>query len=593
MKPEYHLDPATEASPADSPVAPDSTGCPAPMTAERRERDRLLEDLRVHQAELELQNQELRGIQMALEASRQRYFTLFDLAPVPCFVFDQQHAVVEMNFAAAELVGLARGEPWSRPFSLFLTEESRPVFHEHLRAAFSAGQVMPAELRLEPRAGGLRHIVMRSAWLAAQDDEAPRVLAAVSDVTVLRDAERKQRELEAHLFQSQKLESLGTLAGGMAHDFNNILQVISGFAELALQGGDPEAVRESVEQIRSAATRAGQLTRQILAFSRRQPMESTEFSLNQLLVAIEPTLRRIVRPGVEVRIRPADGLPTVIADRRQVEQAVSNLVVNACDAMPHGGVVELVTALLPGALAGIGTASGARDAVVLAVKDFGVGMAPEVQAHLFEPFFTTKPRGRGTGLGLAMVHGMVRQHGGEIRVDSRVGQGTTITLLLPSTGRVPAAAMPLAEPARSGGGRWILFAEDEPALRKLGELLLTRRGFRVLCARDGLDAVELYRHHSGEPIAAFVFDVMMPRMGGVEAFRELRRSGNCPPVLFVSGFPGDVPIEADRPELVRFLRKPFTESEMFEALDQVLRAVALSSLPTGLSPAAEADSARS
>ena len=418
---------------------------------------------------------------------------------------------------------------------------------------------------------------MRSAWLAAQESEAPRVLSAVSDVTLMRDAERKQRELEANLFQSQKLESLGTLAGGMAHDFNNILQVISGFAELALQGGDPEAVRESVEQIRSAATRAGQLTRQILAFSRRQPMESTEFSLNQLLVAIEPTLRRIVRPGVEVRIRPADGLPTVIADRRQVEQAVSNLVVNACDAMPHGGVVELVTDLLPGALAGICTAAGARDAVVLAVKDFGVGMAPEVQAHLFEPFFTTKPRGRGTGLGLAMVHGMVHQHGGEIRVDSRVGQGTTITLLLPSTGRVPAGSVPTADMPRSGGGRWILFAEDEPALRKLGELLLKRRGFRVLCARDGLDAVELFRHHSGEPIAALVFDVMMPRMGGVDAFRELRRIGNCPPVLFVSGFPGDVPIEADHPEKVRFLRKPFTESEMFDALEQLLRASSSSS----------------
>jgi PAS domain S-box-containing protein len=557
-------------APAAAATPPLSDGPGATRSAEE-----LAADLKIHQVELEMQNQELREAQASLEASRQRYFSLFDLAPVPYLLFNEKHGVAEMNLAAGELIGIARGELWQRPFAMHLTEESRPIFHEHLRQVFAGTTGVSAELRLMAKGGRLKHVVLRSSRLEAEPGRSPQVLTAASDVTAAKEAEQRQKTLENELRQSQKMEALGILAGGMAHDFNNILQAINGFADIALLDSDPELMRESIEQIRSASQRASQLTRQILAFGRRQPIESSVLSVNDLLESLAPMLDRLVRSGVKVRSTLEGGLPAILADRGQIEQVIMNLVLNACDSMAQGGIVEIRTVWFPRSMVAKNRADELQDAVGLVVRDSGTGMAPETLARIFEPFFTTKPRALGTGLGLAVVHGIVQQHGGEIRVESRVGQGTTFTILLPATDKAPVEPFLVEASSIEGRGQWILLAEDEPALLNLGERLLQRSGFRVLKARDGAEAVEMFHRHVGEPLSLLLFDVLMPKMTGLEAYKALRDLPDCPPVLFVSGFPGDAPIEPGQPDQVRFLRKPFRARDLLQEVVRCLRAGAV------------------
>lgn len=554
---------------------------PADVSGTTRSAEELAADLKIHQVELEMQNQELREAQASLETSRQRYFSLFDLAPVPYLLFNEKHGVAEMNLAAGELIGVARGELWQRPFAMHLTDESRPIFHDHLRQVFAGALGASAELRLMAKGGRLKHVVVRSSRLEADPGRSPQVLAAAFDVTAAKEAEQRQKTLETELRQSQKMEALGILAGGMAHDFNNILQAINGFAEIALVDSDPGMIRESVEQIRSASQRAAQLTRQILAFGRRQPIESTVVRVNELLDSLAPMLNRLVRLGVEVRSTLESGLPPILADRGQIEQVIMNLVLNACDAMAQGGVVEIRTLLFPQSMVSKKGSNELQDAVGIVVRDSGLGMGPETLGRIFEPFFTTKPRARGTGLGLAVVHGIVQQHGGEIRVESRVGQGTTFTILLPVTNQVPVVPPPVEVLPEDGCGQWILLAEDEPSLRHLGERLLRRRGYRVLSACDGAEAVEMFNRHEGEPVALLLFDVIMPKLTGIEAYQALRDLPGCPPVLFVSGFPGDAPIDIGTPGQVRFLRKPCHEVELLQEIARCLHSEAAANLGVG------------
>lgn len=545
---------------------------PTPGDTPTRSADELAADLKIHQVELEMQNQELREAQARLETSRQRYFALFDLSPVPYFVFTAKHAVSEMNLAAGELLGAARSELWQRPFAMHLSEESRPAFHEHLHAILKGLTGGTAELRIVTRNGGLKQVIAKSTLLSGFEESPPQVLTACFDVTAARESEAKQKELEAELRQSQKMEALGQLAGGMAHDFNNILQAITGFADLALDHPDPAVTRQSIEEIHSAALRASNLTRQILAFTRRQPLDLAPIDLNSLLTSIQPMLHTLVRPGVQVIKDLEPDVPPILANSGQIEQIIINLLLNACDAMTNGGIVEIRTTRLPLALPPLKNSSDLRprDAAALTVRDTGSGIPPETLSHIFEPFFTTKSRSRGTGLGLAVVHGIVRQHNGEVRVQSRPGEGTTFTILLPATTQTPPPARPSSPTKGGGNGRFILFAEDEPSLRQLGTRILEQHGFRVLSAADGLQAVELYRRHTSSPISLLIFDVMMPHMNGTEAYQILSREPHCPPILLVSGFPGDMPVDSTLSGTVRFLRKPFRESDLLSEIGACL-----------------------
>lgn len=369
--------------------------------------------------------------------------------------------------------------------------------------------------------------------------------------------------------EAQKLESLGLLAAGMAHDFNNLLQLIIAYTDLARHEQERSGLLEFLTQIRAAGQRGAQLTRQILTFSRRQPIEFAPLELNELLSPLAEMLRRLVVPGVEIQTNLQNNLPLVLADRGQIEQVVMNLVLNACDSMEEGGEILIQTRVLLGALWAT-KESGPRDAVALVVQDNGSGIPADVLPRIFEPFFTTKERARGTGLGLSVVHGIIRQHGGQIRVESRIGQGTEFTILLPVAKVAPAAPSAPQSPPRPHRGGLVLIAEDDPLLRTVIERMLARHGYRTLTAVEGRDAIRIFREHTGEPIALFVFDALMPQLNGLEAFHQLRDDPGCPPLLLMSGYPRETPQSSAEGRRVHYLRKPFSEEELLLHVSRTL-----------------------
>jgi PAS domain S-box-containing protein len=374
--------------------------------------------------------------------------------------------------------------------------------------------------------------------------------------------------LQEQLLQAQKLESVGRLAGGIAHDFNNLLTVLLGSAELLhddLAGG-PAADRELVEEIQSAGERARALTRQLLAFARRQVVAPVPLDLGEVVRGSEKLLRRLIGESIELSISAEPGLWPVRCDPGYVEQVVMNLAVNARDAMPNGGRLSLETANLPG------NAAEEGDRVRLVVRDTGVGMSAEVKARLFEPFFTTKPVGQGTGLGLATVYGIVAQSGGRISVSSEPGQGAAFELLFPRHVAGDPATAVAADPARGAerGSGTILLVEDDRAVRRTAARALRRAGYRVVEAGDAAAALEA----SADPALALdllVVDVGLPRVKGTRVAEAIRRSRPQLPILLVSGH---VEEDADRGEVAeagaRFLPKPFTPSALLERVRTLL-----------------------
>ena len=368
----------------------------------------------------------------------------------------------------------------------------------------------------------------------------------------------EQRELEDALRQSQKLEAIGQLAGGIAHDFNNLMTVITGYGQLArarIAGGEgaPE-----MEQIERAAERTTELTRQLLAFSRRQRLDPVVLDLSEVARRLEPLLRRLIGEDIAIELRLAGGLPRVRADAGQLEQVVMNLAVNARDAMPGGGTLTIET-----------RAEG--DHVCLAVTDTGVGIEPDALPHVFEPFYTTKPVGEGTGLGLASVHGAVTQSGGHVRVHSEPGRGTTFEVLLPATSETAADEPEPRERDDDLSGRGtLLVCEDEDGVRALVELVLADAGYRVLSAAHPNVALEQAAAEAG-PIDALVTDVIMPDMPGPELARRLLAQRPGLRTLFVSGYaPETVRERGNLPPGSAFIEKPFDRETLLRTLRELL-----------------------
>ncbi|HEU4385493.1 MAG TPA: 7TM diverse intracellular signaling domain-containing protein [Anaeromyxobacteraceae bacterium] len=396
----------------------------------------------------------------------------------------------------------------------------------------------------------------------------PLVLTVTRDVTAERGAEGERRRLEEQLRQAQKMEALGRLAGGVAHDFNNILTAIianAGMAVLEAPADDPN--RPLLLEIRDAARRGAELTRQLLAVSRKQVLEPRPVDLNALLANLRRMLGRLIGEDVELRLDLADGLPPVLADPGQVEQVVMNLAVNARDALERGGAIAISTRT---AEVGPGEARpdrpGGRYAVVT-VADTGRGIPPEVFSHLFEPFYTTKPAGQGTGLGLSTVYGIVRQHGGFVEVESAPGRGAAFRVHLPvaegTAGAQEEAARPEVLPR---GDETVLVVEDEAAVRDVARTLLRRLGYRVLAAASGGEALALAAGHRG-PLHLLLTDVVLPGPSGPEVAEALRsRRPECR-VLYMSGYPENLGAGlAGRP----FIPKPFSPEALARKIREVL-----------------------
>ncbi|MET0621340.1 MAG: PAS domain S-box protein [Pyrinomonadaceae bacterium] len=362
------------------------------------------------------------------------------------------------------------------------------------------------------------------------------------DITESKLAEERLRRSEEQLCQAQKMESIGTLTGGIAHDFNNLLTAIAGFGELSLRQLEPgDPVRRNIEEVIKAADRSAMLTRQLLAFSRRQRLERKHLNLNELIGDLMKMLRRIIGEDVEVRWHAAPNLSAVFADPGQIEQVVMNLAVNARDAMPGGGLLVIETDdvqvdeyycrahpyVQPGRY------------VRVTVSDTGTGMDATVRERIFDPFFTTKEVGKGTGLGLSTVYGIVKQHDGFIEVYSEVGKGTTFQSYLPVAQRVEMEEPPARLSPLKGGRERILVAEDEETLRVLAKDMLEALGYEVVLAGDGQEAVEVYQSQT-EKIDLLLLDMVMPRTGGFGAYSRISASQPDVPVLFMTGYSSEV-----------------------------------------------------
>jgi len=402
------------------------------------------------------------------------------------------------------------------------------------------------------------------------------ILATFYGVTAerVRSDVTKRASLEDQLRQSQKLEAIGRLAGGIAHDFNNILTAIMGYGALLQAGFDErDPRRQEVEEIKKAVRRASSLIQQLLAFSRRQVLQLRVLDLNAVVLNIQQLLQRLIGEDIELIIRPTPALGRVKADPGQIEQVLMNLALNARDAMPQGGklTIETVNVMIDETFARRYLVSQPGPYVMLSVSDTGMGMDAETQAHIFEPFFTTKEQGKGTGLGLATVYGIVKQSGGSIFVYSEPEKGAICKIYLPRVDE-PLTHLDVVkaviEPLR--GTETILLVEDEESVRELVRKVLQRNGYTILEAADGEEAVEICQKHDGE-IHLLVTDVVMPRMSGREVAETLMVSRPKTKVLYMSGYTDDAIVRHGvLDSMTAFLQKPFTPETLMRKVRDVL-----------------------
>ncbi|OLC01715.1 MAG: hypothetical protein AUH45_10585 [Gemmatimonadetes bacterium 13_1_40CM_69_22] len=405
-------------------------------------------------------------------------------------------------------------------------------------------------------------------------DRLQRLASAITRAVEGAVGRRERRRLEEQLGHSQRMEAVGRLAGGIAHDFNNVLTAVLGSVELLLLDEPPgRPHREELDIIRDAATRAKDLIRQLLAFSARQVLQPVVIDLNRLVRDVAKMLRRLIGEDIKLETVLAPELGAVRVDAGQIEQVLVNLAVNARDAMPQGGRLTIQTDSVDADGTRGPLAPGVPDGhhVLLQVSDSGVGMDDEIQAHLFEPFFTTKPRGKGTGLGLATVYGIVRQSGGHIAVDSARGRGATFRIYLP---RVEAPLDPTDRPrpvtAPAAGSETILLVEDEHLVRLLARKVLERAGYRVLVAAGGAEALDLAERYAG-PIHLLLSDVVMPGMNGRELMRRLAQLRPDLRVLYMSGYADEAVAQHGVLDPgTAFLQKPFTPGGLADKVRGVL-----------------------
>jgi hypothetical protein len=498
------------------------------------------------------------------DPGEQRYRLLFERHPLPMWVYDVETLrFLAVNDAAVRHYGYSREEFLAMAITDIRPPDDVKQLLTHLDRD-GPGSPIPRTWQHRIADGTLIDVEITAGRVEFEGRDAALILA--HDVS-------ERRRMEQRLIEAEKLEAVGRLAGGVAHDFNNLLTVIHGYALLLAERTKGDG-KEELGEIVHAAEQASGLTRQLLAFSRRQVMQADVIDLNHIVARMQSMLQRIIGDDVSVGVRFAQGLSPIEADRAQIERVILNLAANARDAMPEGGRLTIETAnveLDEDYVASHGDASPGPH-VMLAVSDTGAGMSEEVQRHLFEPFYTTKPAGAGTGLGLATVFGVVKQSGGSIYLYSEEGSGTTFKIYLPAaTTATPAKAAPASGDGAAGGaGETILVVEDDPGVRELVRLMLEASGYSVVAAA-GAEEAERVCAARGDGIDLVLTDVVMPGVNGrmlAERLVEL-----CPAmrVLFMSGYSDEAVYHHGviRPESA-FIEKPFTALTLTRKVRELL-----------------------
>jgi two-component system, cell cycle sensor histidine kinase and response regulator CckA len=506
-----------------------------------------------------------RQSERALRESEERYRQIIETTNEGVWLLDSELKTTFVNRRVTDLLGFGEEGMLGKPILDFAYDECRAALGAALgrREVGATGQV---EVRLKRNDGTDVWGLLDSKPLFDAEGQFRGALTMMMDVTA-------RKRLEDQLRQTQKMEAIGSLAGGVAHDFNNLLSVVLSYTTLTIEKLDAnDPMRADLEEVKKAGDRAAELTRQLLAFSRRQVLELRILDLNQVLTGLEKMLRRLLSEDVELALTVAEKLGKVRADPTQIEQIVLNLVVNARDAMPRGGKITIETSNVDldasYAASHLGVVPGPY--VMMAVSDTGVGMDAETATRIFEPFFTTKEIGKGTGLGLSTVFGIVQQSQGHIWVQSEPDRGTTFRVYLPRTRgesqnvSTSAVAVPLA------GTETILLAEDEESVRAVVRTILRANGYNVLDAQNGGEAFLICEQYT-DRIHLLITDVIMPRMGGRELAHRLLQLQPTMKVLYISGYPASLvgPHGVFEPGTT-YLQKPITPDNLLRKVREVL-----------------------
>jgi len=513
-------------------------------------------------------------IQKSQAALEDRYLRIFETAAFLITSVDAEGILVDCNQQIEPVLGYTKDEIIGQSMGTIIHPDDMYKAEDSLKEILSTGYSYDKHYRMLRKNGELRQVVINSSGLKGPSGEYEHTICLIEDITDRVEAEARGDSLEAQLLQSQKMEAVGRLAGGIAHDFNNLLTGVNGNVELArmdLHAADP--VHQSLGEITLATERAADLIRQLLMFSRKQISDPKVMDVNAMLDTLERMLIRVIGEDISLTTRQNASPATINIDPSQLDQIILNLAVNARDAMPDGGELVIETNLesLDEEACQVFEDLGPGDYLRLSVRDTGHGMTSETRARIFEPFFTTKPEGKGTGLGLATVFGIVRQNRGLIRVSSEFGQGATFHVYLPLVRETPAAIQRApATGTLQKGSETILAVEDDAAVRRVLERALVRLGYKVLAADCGPAALDLIERDA-PPIDLLVTDVVMPEMDGRELADRLQKKIPDLKVLFCSGYTEDIiaaqgVLDSD----IHFLGKPYTPSDMAQKLRVIL-----------------------
>ncbi len=509
-----------------------------------------------------------------LQHSEERYRALYDDNPAMYFTVDISGKILSVNQFGADQLGYKVEELVGQSVLEVFYEEDKSTAQQNLAAWLqNPEQIAPCELR-KVRKDGTLLWVKELPRVVRDSDGRQVVLIVCEDITKSKEMEEALRQREEQLRQAHKMEAIGRLAGGVAHDFNNMLTAIIGTAEMTmLELNRDHPVRKELKGIKQTADRAANLARQLLTFARRQIIAPSLLNLNDVLLNLDKLLHRLAGEGVELAISTAPDLGFVKVDSGQIEQMIINLAINARDTMPHGGKLTIETAnvTLDEAHARQHPEVAPGEYVMLLVRDTGAGMTEEVKKHLFEPFFSAEDTGKGTGLGLATAYGVVKQNHGHILVDSAPGQGTAFRIYLPRL--ADAGIVPEYDQSHvpSPGTETVLLVEDEPGVREVAARLLRERGYHVLVAANGDEAVQMAKAHAKDKIHLLITDVVMPRLSGKMVADQLKALQPDMKVLFISGYADNTIIRPGNEDTsLAFLQKPFSPALLAHKIREML-----------------------